>query len=152
MSAVPILKRILAWGGVLALAIAIGGSLIGYLVAGGPGLVSALLGTGMAVVFMIVTVASILVATRLAGTPPSLAVFFGIVMGGWVLKFAAFLVLVFLLKDQPWVNSAVLFLSIVAGVIGSLVVDLVVVAKSRLPYVSDVTLPESPGPDSDGQR
>lgn len=152
MSAVPILKRILAWGGILALAIAIGGGLLGYLAAGAPGLVSALVGTGMAVIFMIVTVASILVATRLAGTPPSLAVFFGIVMGGWVLKFAAFLVLIFLLKDLPWINPAVLFLSIVAGVVGSLIVDLIVVAKSRLPYVSDVTLPESPGPDSGDQR
>lgn len=151
MSAVPVLKRILAWGGVLALAIAVVGGLIGYLVAGGAGLVSALVGTAMAVVFMVVTVASILLATRLAGTPPSLAVFFGIVMGGWVLKFAIFLVLVFLLKDQPWVNSAVLFLSIVAGVVGSLVVDLVVIARSRLPYVSDVTLPGLTTPDSDAQ-
>lgn len=143
MSAVPVLKRILVWGGLLALVIAIGGGLIGYLVAGMPGLVSALVGTAMAVVFMGITAGSILLALKFSGEPVSLAVFFGIVMGGWILKFVLFLVLVFTLKDAAWLNPTVLFLSIVAGVLGSLVVDLVVVAKSRLPYVSDVVLPES---------
>jgi hypothetical protein len=38
----------------------------------------------------------------------------------------------------------VLFLAIVAGVIGSLVVDVLVVAKSRLPYASDTRLPPPP--------
>lgn len=144
MSAAPVFRRILLYGGGLAVLIALVGGVVGYLTFGDTGLVSALVGTAMAVVFMVITVASILLATRLAGTPPSLGVFFGIVMGGWVLKFAVFLVLVFLLKDQPWINPVVLFLSIVAGVIGSLIVDLVVIAKSRMPYVSDVQLPSPP--------
>jgi hypothetical protein len=144
MSAAPVFRRILLYGGVLAVLIAVVGGTIGYLTFGGVGLVSALIGTAMAVVFMVITVVSILLATRLAGTPPSLGVFFGIVMGGWVLKFVVFLVLVFVLKDQPWINPIVLFLSIVAGVVGSLVVDLVVIAKSRMPYVSDVRLPPAP--------
>ncbi len=149
MSAVPVLKRILAWGGILALAIAIIGGLLGYLAAGAPGLVSALVGTGMAIVFMGITAGSILLALRLSQGPASLALFFAVVMVGWLLKFIAFFVLVVLLKDQPWLNPTVLFLSIVAGVVGSLVVDLVVIAKSRLPYASDVTLPPSTAPDSD---
>ena len=37
-----------------------------------------------------------------------------------------------------------LFLPIVAGVIGSLVVDVLVVAWSRLPYASDAQLPPVP--------
>ena len=65
---------------------------------------------------------------------------FGIAVA-WLLKFVLFLVLVFLLRDQPWIHPQVLFFSIVAGVIGTLVVDVVVVAKSRMPYVSDITLP-----------
>lgn len=144
MSATPVFRRILLYGGVLAVLIAVVGGVIGYLTFGGVGVVSALMGTAMAVVFMIITVASILLATRLAGTPPSLGVFFGVVMGGWVLKFVVFLVLVFVLKDQPWINPVVLFLSIVAGVVGSLVVDLVVIARSRMSYVSDVRLPPAP--------
>ena len=58
MSAVPILKRILAYGGILAIAIAVVGSVIGLIVAGGVGLVSALIGTVMAVVFLGITAAS----------------------------------------------------------------------------------------------
>lgn len=148
MSAIPIFRRILIWGGYLALAIAVIGGGIGFLVSNTPGLVSALLGTGMSVLFMGITAGSILLANKVAGDPPSLGVFFGIVTGGWLLKFVAFLVIVFSLKEQPWVDPTVLFVSIVAGVLGSLVIDLVVVAKSRLGYASDATLPAA-HPDAD---
>ena len=52
-----------------------------------------------------------------------------------------------LLRDADWLNPTVLFLSLVAGVIASLVVDVLVVAKSRMPYVSDVELPKAPTDD-----
>ena len=67
--------------------------------------------------------------------------FFGIVMGAWLLKFVLFIVLAVVLRDQPWIDPTVLFVTLVAGVIGTLVIDLVVVAKSRMPYVSDIALP-----------
>jgi hypothetical protein len=38
-----------------------------------------------------------------------------------------------LLRHQPWVNSYVLFLSVIAAVLASLVVDAVVVIRSRIP-------------------
>lgn len=136
MSAIPVLKRALAWGGVFALVLAVVGSIIGYLVAQSSGLVSALIGTAMAVVFLAITAISIIVANKF-----DLIAFFGIVMGAWLLKFVIFIVLALLLKDQPWIQPTVLFLCLVAGVIGTLVVDLVVIARSRMPYVSDVTLP-----------
>ncbi|MCU1546306.1 MAG: hypothetical protein JWP30_1406 [Homoserinimonas sp.] len=136
MSIVPVMKRVLLYGGVLALAIGVVGSVVGYLVADGSGVISALLGTAMAVVFLAITAISILIASKY-----NMAAFFGIVMGAWLLKFIVFLVLVLMLKDQPWVHPQVMFLSIVAGVIGTLVVDVVVIAKSRMPYVSDIELP-----------
>ncbi len=141
MSAIPIFRRILIWGGYLAVAIAVIGGGIGYLTSGTPGVVSALLGTAMSVLFMGITAGSILLALKVSGDPISLATFFGIVTGGWLVKIIAFLVIVFALRDQPWIEPAVLFITIVVGVLGSLVVDLVVVAKSRLSYASDVSLP-----------
>ena len=141
MSAVPILKRILAYGGILAIAIAVVGSVIGVIFAGGVGLVSALIGTIMAVVFLGITAASIVVATKVAKGDLLSVAFFGIVMGAWLLKFVVFIVLVVLLKDQPWIQTQVLFLTVVVAVIGTLVVDVVVIARSRLPYVSDISLP-----------
>ena len=148
MSAVPIFRKILVWGAYLAVAIAVVGGGIGYLTSGTPGIVSALRGTAMSVLFMGITAGSILLALSVTGDPISLATFFGIVTGGWLLKIVAFLVIVFALRDQPWIEPAVLFITIVAGVLGSLVIDLVVVARSRLSYASDVTLPtESPRGD-----
>ena len=102
---------------------------------------SALIGTLMAVVFMGITAGSILLANRFAGTAAAIGAFFGIVMGGWLVKFVVFLLLMVLLKDQPWIQPVVLFLSIIAGVVGSLLVDVFVLMKSRMTYVSDITLP-----------
>jgi len=146
-TSIPILRRILVYGAFLALGIAVVGAVVGGLVEGSIGVVSALVGTAMAVVFMGITAGSILLANRFAGREAAIGAFFGIVMGGWLLKFVVFLVLIVLLHDQPWISPIVLFLSIVAGVIGSLVVDAVVVMKSRMSYVSDVTLPPAPTDD-----
>ncbi|MEX1079336.1 MAG: hypothetical protein WED09_09550 [Homoserinimonas sp.] len=145
MSAAPVMKKVLLYGGALAVAIAVIGSVIGFLVADGDGVASALVGTVMAVVFLGITAVSILIASRY-----SIGIFFGIVMGAWLLKFVLFLVLIFLLKDLPWVHTQVLFLSIVAGVVGTLVVDVVVIARSRMPYVSDITLPAAEKDDGQG--
>ena len=62
-------------------------------------------------------------------------------LGTWLLKFVVFLAAVLWLGDQEWLDRLVLFVTIVASVVASLVTDLVVVAKSRMPYVSDITLP-----------
>ncbi|RXZ70099.1 hypothetical protein ESP51_10575 [Agromyces albus] len=143
----PVLRKALTWGGVLAGVIAIVSASLGFVFDGTSGLVSGLIGTLMAVVFMGITAASILVANRFAGSDVFVGAFFGIVLGGWLLKFIAFIVLVVLLRDAAWLNPTVLFLSLVAGVIASLVVDVLVVAKSRIPYVSDVQLPKPPVDD-----
>lgn len=141
-SAAPILRASLIYGGLLALAIAVVGSIVGGLVAGGPGVASALVGTAMAAVFLGITAASFLLAARGGQTDMLNPVFFAAVLGGWLVKFVLFLVLVFVLKGQPWVQPFVLFFSVIAAVVGSLIVDVVVVARTRMPYV-DVKLPVS---------
>ncbi|TFD58864.1 hypothetical protein E3T39_10865 [Cryobacterium suzukii] len=143
-TSIPVLRRILIYGGYVALAIAVVGSIIGFLVAGGTGVLSALIGTIMSVAFMGITAGSILLANRVAGNESAIGGFFGIIMGGWLLKFVVFLVLLVVLQDREWIQPMVLFFCIVAGVVGSLVVDAVVVLKSRMPYVGDVKLPPAP--------
>jgi hypothetical protein len=140
-SSEPVLRRVLKWGGVLAIGIAVVGAVVGFIFAGWIGVTSALIGTAMAVVFLGITAASILLANRFYGSDIYVGAFFGIVLGGWLLKFVLFLILAFALKGQPWINPAIMFLSLIAGVIGSLVVDVLVVFRSRIPYASDVTLP-----------
>ena len=136
MSAIPVLRRALLFGALFAIALAIVGSAVGFAVAGGIGVTSALIGAAMAGVFLGITALSVLLASRF-----DILAFFGIVMGAWLLKFVVFIVLAVILRDQSWIQSTVLFLTLVVGVVGTLVVDVVVVARSRMPYVSDISLP-----------
>ena len=131
-SSVPVLSRTLAYGFAFAAAIAVVGGVIGLLVAGPIAAWSAVIGALMAGVFLGITALSILIAVRF-----DIVAFFGIVLGAWLLKFVAFIVAALALRDQPWINPTALFLSLIAGVISSLVVDVVVVMKTRMPYVSD---------------
>ncbi len=140
-SAAPALRLSLLYGGALTFAIAIVGSVVGALVAELPGLVSALIGAGMAFVFLGLTAASILVADRVTGSDLLSPAYFGIVIGSWILKFIAFLALVITLRDAPLVEPTVLFITLVVAVVGGLVTDIVAVSRSRVPYVSDVRLP-----------
>ena len=140
-SSTPVLRDALKYGLFLAGGIAIVGMVLGGIFAGWVGVTSALIGTLIAAVFLGITALSILIANRFIGSDLFVGLFFGIVLGGWIVKFVLFIVLAIVLKDQPWINAVVLFLSLIAGVIGSLVVDMIVVLRSRIPYVSDATLP-----------
>lgn len=139
MNASSIFTQILKYTGALALVIAVVGGGLGYIFAGTDGLWSALVGVGLAILFAAITAASMLVAIRF-----TLGAFFGIVMGAWLLKLVIFIVLLVLLRDQPFVNDVVLFLALVVSIIGTLAVDALVVVRGRLSYVSDATLPPAP--------
>jgi len=136
----PILTRALRYGGILTLAIAVVGSIIGWLVAGQAGLVSALIGAGITAIFMAFTAVSIMIASKVARTEESVMLFFGIILGSWLLKFVVFIFLMVILREQPFIDPIIMFVSILAAVIGSLVVDVLAYVRSRVPYV-DVELP-----------
>jgi|JI8StandDraft_2_1071088.scaffolds.fasta_scaffold31360_4 hypothetical protein len=139
-TAAPVLRRALAYGAGMSFAIAIIGSVAGALVAELSGMLSALIGAGMGFVFLGLTAASILLADRVTGSDLLSPAYFGIVIGSWMLKFIVFLVLIFTLRDVDFIEPTVLFVCLVAAVIGGLVTDIIAVTRSRVPYV-DVTLP-----------
>jgi hypothetical protein len=132
-----ILTEVLKYTGLLAIAIAVIGGGLGYLFAGTDGLISALIGTALAVLFASITAASIIGAMRF-----DIAAFFGIVMGAWLLKIVVFIVILALLRDAPFVQTMVLFLTVIAGAVGTMLIDVIVVFKSKLGYASNVTLPQ----------
>ena len=148
----PILTRALRYGAILTVAIAVVGALLGYLVAGMPGLWSALIGAGLTAIFMGFTAASILLAGRVAKDEPTSTIFFGIVLGAWLLKFVVFIVLLVILRGQPFIEPMVMFVSILAAVIGSLVVDVLAFVRARVPYVGDVALPGDSSADDGDSR
>jgi len=147
MTPTPILRTALIYGGILTLVIAVIGSVLGYLVAGTNGLVSALIGTAVTALFMVFSAVSIMIAQRVTRDDPSITLFFGVVLGAWLLKFVVFIVIVVLLRTAPWLDPMVFFISILAAVIGSLAVDMVAFVRSRTPYV-DVTLPGDNNPSA----
>ena len=149
ISSTPILRTVLVWSGSVTGILAAVGAIVGFLVAGMDGLWSALAGVLIAALFLGITAASILIANRWFGDPLYVPIFFGIVLGGWILKFVVFLVALFVLRDQPWVVGPVFFLALVASVLASLVIDVVVLMRMRVPHVSDVTLPTDP---DEGER
>jgi hypothetical protein len=141
VSSTPILRRTLIVSGIAALALAVVAGGIGFAVAGAPGLWSGLVGVLLTMLLLGVTAGSILFANRWFGDPLYVQFFFAIVLGGWLVKIGLFVVVMLLLGRQPWVVPQVLFLSIVAGVVVSLVIDALVVMRMRLPNVSDIELP-----------
>lgn len=129
-SSATVLRRALTLGAVVALAIAVVAAVVGLVVAGAPGLVSGLVGSAFALLFLGVTALSLLVAGRFQGLGTN--AFFAALLAGWLVKFVVFLVAMLALRDQPWVVPGMLFAAIVTTVVASLVVDAVVVSRARI--------------------
>ncbi|MFJ4158596.1 hypothetical protein [Microbacterium testaceum] len=144
LSSTPVLRTALVWGGIVTAVLLVLGAVIGFLVGGAGGLGSALSGVAVSAIFLAVTAISILVANRWFGDPLYVPIFFGIVLGGWLLKLILFIVAIVVLRGQGWVDPVVFYVALVVSVIASLAVDVVVLLRMRIPSVSDVTLPTDP--------
>jgi hypothetical protein len=139
LTANDIFTRVLRYTGLLAVALLIVGGLVGFLVAGTNGLWSAVAAAAVAVVFSAITVGSMILAIR-----QDLTWFFAIVMGSWLLKFVAFVIVLLLLRDQPFIDPIVFFLTLVVALVGTAAIDAIVVMRSRVAYVSETILPPAP--------
>ena len=129
-SAEQLFKNVLGQTALLTGLIASLGSMAGFIVEGMNGVVSALIGAGLAFAFGALTVVSMIIGRKL-----SLAGFFGVVMGGWLIKLIGFAVLARSLQGAEFINGPVLFLTLVAAILGSLVIDSIAVLSARIPVV-----------------
>ena len=125
-------KRVLTWGGALVGGIALLAGLGGWFITGINGVFSALVGAAIAFGFVSLTAVSIWLGGRLG-----IGAFSGIVLGGWILKVVVFLAVVALLRRADWVDGPLLFITLVASVIGTLAIDSYVFLKARLPMGSE---------------
>lgn len=144
LSSTPVLRTALVWGGIVTSVLLVAGAAVGFAVGGAPGLGSALAGVAVSAIFLAVTAISILVANRWFGDPLYVPIFFGIVLGGWLLKLVLFIVAIAVLRGQDWVDLVVFYVALVISVLASLAVDVVVLMRMRIPSASDVTLPTDP--------
>ncbi len=141
VSSTRLLRATLVWSAIATGILAVVGGGAGFLAAGAGGLWSALAAVVLAALFLGLTAGTILFANRWFGDPLYVPIFFGLVMGGWILKFVVFIVVLLVLRGQPWLDGTVFFLALVASVLVSLAIDVVVMLRMRIPAVSDTTLP-----------
>ncbi len=135
----PILLRALRWGIIATVVLVIVFAGIGWLVSDTRGLMGGVIGAGIGGLLLALTVGSIAFANRFVESPSYIIVFFVIVLGSWMVKFIAFIVAAVLLRDQPWLDPTVLFFGIISAVLVSVIIDVMVIVKSRIPYVSDAS-------------
>lgn len=136
------MRTVLRYSVMLVAAIAVIGSVIGWFVAGWPGVVSAIIAAAVALMFAGVTALSIIFAARFDS-----GMFMAVILGAWILKLIAFLAVLAIVKQLKVTHDWMLWGTMVAAMIGQLAIDVIVVLRSRQGYVSDVELPRS-GPNS----
>ncbi len=129
-SSTQVLAKALKLSAVLVVAVAALCSLVGYLIVGIDGVLTALLGAAIALVFTSMTLLSVLFGARLP-----LGGFYGLVLGGWLLKVVLFAVLLAALQRMEFIHGLTLFFAIVISVLGSLGIDSWVVLRSRIPTI-----------------
>jgi len=125
-----VMQRVLKFGAALVLVITLFGSGVGFLVAGGAGVLAALAGGLSALVFTGFTALSVLIGSRF-----SLTGFMGAVLGGWFVKMVLFLVIFGLLNRADWLTPAsrpVVFFTLVIAVVGGLILDALIIGRARL--------------------
>lgn len=141
MSSPSVLGLALRYGAIVTVGAVVVGSIVGFVVDGFSGVLSALIGAVLAAAFMGLTAASILVAERVSRDRPTGGLYFGIIIATWVVKLLVFVVVAFLVRDQPWMHPYLFFGAVLAVVIGSLVADAVALQRARVPYVGNIALP-----------
>jgi hypothetical protein len=129
-SSTQVFAKALKLSALLVVSVAVICSIIGYLVVGVDGLWTALIGSAIALVFTSLTVLSVLFGARLP-----LGGFYGLVLGGWLLKIVLFAVLMAALQRMDFIHGPTLFFAIVLSALGSLSIDSWVVLRSRIPTI-----------------
>ena len=124
-------KMVLIQGGLLVATIAVVGGLLGWFLVGAGGLASALIGAGLTLVFNSFTAISVWLGAKLP-----LGGFFGLVLGGWVLKLIGFVAIIALLRGAEFIHGPTFFFTLIASILGTLAIDSVAVLRSRIPVVN----------------
>ncbi len=119
--------RVAVLAGLVALPVA---GLLGWLLGGAAGAWGALIGMAIAVGFLLVTVAVALLTARMDASTLGI-----VVMGSWLVKVALLMVVLGVLRGETFYSRPALLLALLVGVTGTLLLEGVVVTRTRVPYV-----------------
>lgn len=123
-----LLSRVAIWSALATGLIALVGGALGFLLASTEGLISALLGAAIAFAFSLITLISISIGSRL-----SLAGFYALVLGSWLLKIVVFGAVLVVLRSADFIHGPTFFFALVAAVILGLGIDSWVALRARIP-------------------
>ncbi|MDJ1369877.1 hypothetical protein [Gulosibacter molinativorax] len=135
-SSVPIMRKVLRWSLILMIAVAVVGGIVGWFVAGWSGVWSAVVAAAVVLLFTAVTAISIIFAAKLPST-----YFMAVILGAWLLKLIAFVGVLAVVRAFDFTHDWMLWSTMLVALVGALAIDVVVVLRSRQPYVSEVDLP-----------
>jgi hypothetical protein len=124
------MRRILRVGGIAAAVALPVSALLGFLADGAAGAWGALIGMGLAVAFFAVTIGVALVTARM--DPTRLGIW---VLGSWLVKMLLLVVVLALLRDAEFYSRPALFVALLVGTAGSLLLEARIVTTTRVPYV-----------------
>lgn len=142
-----LIRRVFAGLLILTLAVTAIGLVIGTLIAGWSGVWAALIAAVLGLFFTGTTIGGLyLVAGR------GMHLLMAVLLGGWIIKMVILGAVVFWLRGEDFYDRGTFAGTILAIVIGALVVEIVLVATARIPYVAPgstdgpVNSITSPGP------
>ena len=118
------------WSAVALVIIAVVGVVLGALIEGRRGVVSALAAVLVAVVFSLTTQ---IAAWQGARRGPMAFVTW--VAGTWLLKFILVLAAVIAAQHQDWIVKPLFGAVLLGGTVAALIIDIMAVVKARIPYV-----------------
>jgi hypothetical protein len=130
-SSAQVFKKALVLSAALVLVVLVAGSIAGLLLAGGDGFATAVVGSLIAFIFTGLTAVSIWLGAKLP-----LAGFYGLVLGGWLVKLVLFAIGLGALQSAEFVHGPTLFFTIVASVLGGLAIDSWVVLRTKVATIS----------------
>lgn len=115
---------------VLVAVLVVGGAVVGHLLAGAPGVWGALMGAGIAALFTVGTVVTMMLT---ADRPVHVMSAAGV--GGWIIKMFLLFVVLVLVKDRDFYDPQVFFVVLALAVLGSLVIEMRALLRARIPTV-----------------
>ncbi|MCL2516810.1 MAG: hypothetical protein FWD85_05275 [Microbacteriaceae bacterium] len=132
-----VMQRAMRWDFVAAAVVAVGAAVIGWFVAAWTGALSGLIGGAIVAALTAITATAVRISGRRASGPENAIPFIVVITTSWLLKLIVFVGLVLTLSHQSWVQPTVLFLAIIVGIVASLMVEILVIVRSRVLYVPD---------------
>lgn len=116
---------LVTWLGLTAVAVAIGAG-----IAGKPGVWAAVIGSGIAGVFFLLTAVVALVTSRMKSTYLG-----GAILGSWLIKILVLMGLLAWLRNEDFYHRGMLFGTLVVTTFGMLILEAVLITRARVPYV-----------------